>query len=108
MSTKIPFPTKEQFETIASFVPIHRDAFVVNHEDTLRMSVYAYRNMPITRAYIDLLLRLHDQQNKLDAIMFEYEPESMTSEQVEEWGLRQRVCLPEVRAKIKNSLEGKS
>jgi len=108
MNTRISFPTKEQFEAIASFVPIHKDAFVVNHREIVDMSVYAYKNSPVARAYIDLLLILHDQQAKLDAIMFEYEPETITSEQIEEWSLRQRVCSPETKSKIKKSLEGKS
>jgi len=93
---------------LASFVPTHKDAFVVNHEAILAMSVYGFRNSAVARAYVDLVMLLQDQQAKLDRIMFEYEPEEMTTEQVEEWGLRQGVCLPETKAKIKNSLEGKS
>lgn len=48
--------------------------------------------------------RAEGLQAKLDALMFEYCPDEMTPEQIEEWGRHQRPVSPERQAELEAAL----
>lgn len=63
------------------------------------------------RGMMDIVERLRTEvdalQVKIDTLMFEYCPEEMTPEQVDEWGKAQRPVSPEVAAAIDATIKNR-